>query len=63
MTILYNFLMEKTEEDYTASQKDQFWVALTYMTGHITYGGNVTDEGDRVLLLSLLGKFYNENVI
>jgi len=34
------------------------WDALTYVTGHIHYGGRVTDEWDRRCVLSLLGSFY-----
>lgn len=33
------------------------------MTGHINYGGRVTDDNDRILLMSLLRKCYGQHVI
>lgn len=38
------------------------WDALIYLTGHINYGGRVTDEWDRSCLLSTLKKFYNLDI-
>ena len=39
------------------------WDAMLYMTGHINYGGRVTDDWDRVCLLSILKKYYNQDII
>lgn len=39
---------------------DMPWDALKFMTGQITYGGRVTDDWDRRLLMVLLDKFYND---
>ncbi|XP_052759353.1 dynein axonemal heavy chain 3 [Galleria mellonella] len=36
--------------------------ALNYLAGECNYGGRVTDDKDRRLILSLLSIFYNENV-
>ena len=34
------------------------WEALVYVTGHINYGGRVTDDNDRRCLLATLQKYY-----
>eukprot|EP00825_Cyclidium_porcatum_P006754 TRINITY_DN1337_c0_g1_i4.p1 TRINITY_DN1337_c0_g1~~TRINITY_DN1337_c0_g1_i4.p1 ORF type:complete len:1759 (+),score=318.71 TRINITY_DN1337_c0_g1_i4:667-5943(+) len=38
--------------------RDLPWEAMLYMTGHINYGGRVTDDWDRTCLLSILKKYY-----
>ena len=48
ITMLKNFLLENEEIP---------WDALKFMTGEINYGGNVTDDFDRILLLSILEIF------
>jgi dynein heavy chain len=34
------------------------WDALVYVTGHINYGGRVTDDNDRKCLLTTLQRYY-----
>jgi len=44
-------------------QEEIPWDALLYVTGHINYGGRVTDDWDRVCLLSTLKKYYTPDVL
>ena len=39
------------------------WDAMTYVTGHINYGGRVTDDWDRVCLLAILKRFYTIDIL
>ena len=54
MMTLRNFL---DEQDFIP------WPALVYVTGMINYGGRVTDDLDRRLLMSILAKYYNPHVL
>lgn len=58
--MLKNFLSESVETD---QQDDIPWEALKFMTGEINYGGNVTDDFDRILLLVILKIFQNEYIV
>lgn len=53
IVMLRNFLL---------GSEDIPWDAMKYMTGQINYGGRVTDDWDRILLLNLLSKFYNDEI-
>jgi dynein heavy chain len=37
--------------------------ALLFVTGDINYGGRVTDDWDRRLLLTILKKFYSQDIM
>lgn len=39
------------------------WDAMLYMIGHINYGGRVTDDIDRVLLVNLLQNCYGPQLL
>lgn len=36
---------------------------MLYVTGHINYGGRVTDDWDRVCLISILKKYYTPDIL
>jgi len=36
------------------------WDSLTFITGHINYGGRVTDDNDRRCLINCLEKFLHD---
>ena len=44
-------------------QEDIPWEAMLYVTGHINYGGRVTDDWDRVCLISILKKYYTPDIL
>ena len=44
-------------------QEDIPWEALLYVTGHINYGGRVTDDWDRRCLLSMLKRYYCTDIL
>jgi dynein heavy chain len=39
------------------------WDSMQFMTGHINYGGRVTDDNDRILLISLLKNCYSSQIL
>lgn len=64
----WNILYEFNDSDVDTSltmlklfldeQEEIPWDALLYVTGHINYGGRVTDDNDRRCLLATLQKYY-----
>ncbi len=62
--ILYEFNDSDVETSLTMlklfldEQEEIPWEALVFVTGHINYGGRVTDDNDRRCLLATLIKYY-----
>jgi dynein heavy chain len=50
-------------KNFLTDVEDIPWDAMKYMTGQINYGGRVTDDWDRHLLLNLLNKFYTDEIL
>lgn len=44
-------------------QEEIPWDALVFVTGHINYGGRVTDDWDRRCLLTTLQKYYCTDIV
>ena len=53
----------KTLKKFIEEQSAVPWDALTYMVGHINYGGRVTDDWDRRCLMSILSKVCTPQVL
>ena len=43
---------------FTKNFEELPWDALTYVTGHVNYGGRVTDDNDRKALMCILARYY-----
>lgn len=48
---------------FLEEQEEIPWDALLYVTGHINYGGRVTDDWDRVCLIAILKKYYTADIL
>lgn len=69
----WNILYEFNDSDLDTSltmlklflddQDDIPWDALLYVTGHINYGGRVTDDNDRRCLMATLSKYYTPDAL
>jgi len=45
-------------------EQDQIpWESLLYVTGHINYGGRITDDQDRRCLMTILSKYYSPEIL
>ncbi len=49
--------------DFLNTQEQLSWDALCFITGNINYGGRVTDDWDRKLLVSLFRRFLNPTML
>ena len=45
------------------SQKEIKWDSIKFLIGSITYGGRVTDDIDKKLLLTTLNKFFTKHLL
>ena len=61
--MFYICLFVSPEQMFIDQYDDPPLVALSYLTGECNYGGRVTDDRDRRLIISLLKNFYNMDVI
>jgi dynein heavy chain len=69
----FNKIYEWTETDFNVSvsylrmflneQAAVPWEALRFLTGEIIYGGRVTDDWDRRCMMSILSRYYSENIL
>jgi dynein heavy chain len=72
----WNILYEFNDSDVEAAKsihemflegvsrkEDIPWDSINLLVGQITYGGRITDDLDRRLLMTILGKFYTEQVL
>jgi dynein heavy chain len=39
------------------------WDALKYLVANINYGGHVTDDWDRRLLMTYMGDYFHERIL
>jgi len=46
---------------FTKNFEDMPWDALTYVSGHVNYGGRVTDDNDRKSLMCILARYYTSD--
>lgn len=55
--IIQTFVADVTKKDEIP------WESINFLIGLITYGGRITDDLDRRLLMTILSKFYTEQIL
>ena len=61
--ILYSQVSENLLSIYLDEYEDTPWDALKYLIAGINYGGHVTDDWDRRLLMTYINDFFCDDAI
>ena len=59
--MLFQILESATDSQMTSPSEMPF-KAILYMTGECNYGGRVTDDKDRILIMTLLRDYFCEDI-
>lgn len=47
---------------FVTTEEEVPWDAIQYMLGQINYGGRVTDDWDRICLMSILKRYIGDHL-